>query len=85
MHIVDTAFQWHKIGEREMDFQASDMNEAAATKYYGFLAENGSWIIMQHNTTAGTIRYCKGTTGYSNNWNQITGGTLTFGFYGSQL
>lgn len=85
MHIVDTAFQWHKIGAHEMDFQASDMNEAAATKYYGFLAENGSWIIMQYNTTAGTCRYVRGTTGYSTNWNLITGGTLSFKFYGSEL
>ena len=85
MQIKDYGYQWHKIGGHDMDFQASDLNEVAATKYYGFLAENGSWIIMQHNTTTGTLRYCRGTTGYSGNWNQITGGTLSFKFYGSEL
>lgn len=47
-------------------YQVSDIDDAGATKYYGFLDKDGNWYIMQKTTTA--VRYFSGSGNYSTNW-----------------
>ena len=50
-------------------YRSSDIPTTAQatddTRYYGFLALDGSWIIMQTVDSTGTLRYAFGTSGYA--------------------
>lgn len=66
--IFDFAYQLHGRGGHEITYHASDVDESAATKYYGFLNIDGGWLIIQHNTATGAIRYVQGESGYTTAW-----------------
>lgn len=46
------------------DYMISDMDTAGG--YYGFLHNNGSWLIMKLGTTS--VTYCKGDSDYTTAW-----------------
>jgi len=76
---TDNNFIYHKIGGNEVIFEISDEDESGNPLYYGYLSENGSWIIQQHNTTTGAYRYKMGQSDYATNW---TGrGGLSYVYY----
>ena len=64
-------------------FQPSDIDTAADTKYYGYLAADGSWYIMQEITTAGTFRYIRGSSAYITSWTGRAG--LTYVYYSAMF
>ena len=43
-------------------YQASDVDDAEAIKYFGYVKKNGDWIIKKEDTTAKTYRYAVGDT-----------------------
>jgi hypothetical protein len=47
--------------------------------YIGSVAADGSWIIEQFSSSAKTMRYCVGSSGYSANWINRAG--LTYSPY----
>lgn len=49
-------------------YKFSDMDTAASTMYFGSCNADGGWMIMEFDSTAGTMRYAKGTSGYSTAW-----------------
>lgn len=55
----------------------SDLDEAAATKYYGFLTASGGWYILKLTSTA--ARYVKGDSGYTTAWTDRA--TQTYDYY----
>lgn len=60
-------------------YQISDTDSASDPKYYGYLAVDGQWYIMEENTAAGTYRYVRGASDYTTAW---TGrASLTYGYY----
>jgi hypothetical protein len=56
----------------------SDYDDAGATKYYGFLANDGRWYIMRDDTAAKTWRYIAGNGGYATNWTGRAGLTYDY-------
>lgn len=46
----------------------SDFDDNDAVKYYGYIDSSGNWYIRKEDWTAGTVRFAKGTSGYSANW-----------------
>ena len=62
--------QWYPqpIADPTAKYKASDVDEAADPKYYGYVDVNGAWYIMEKNVAAGTFRYIKGDEDYSTNW-----------------
>lgn len=58
-------------------YQASDIDGAGATKYYGFVSRSGAWYIQEVTDT--TIRYTKGTSGYVAAFTGRAG--LTYDYY----
>jgi hypothetical protein len=46
------------------DYMISDMDTAA--NYYGFVRNNGSWLIMKLGAAA--VTYCKGNSDYATAW-----------------
>jgi len=53
-------------------YKAADIDIAADTKYYGFIDKDGNWYIMREITTAGSFRFCKGTSAYTTAWTAKT-------------
>jgi hypothetical protein len=58
-------------------YQPADMDESAATKYYGFISRSGAWYIQEITET--TAKYVKGVSAYSTNWVGRVG--LTYDYY----
>jgi len=79
MQIKDWYQSFHSVGGEDANFQISDIDEAADTKYYGYIAPNG-WLIMKEVTSAGTFRYIFGQAGYAAAWTGRVGLTYTY-FY----
>ena len=52
---------------------------STSTEYYGFVATNGSWYIIQVDTTNGEYKYTNGSSDFLTNWNNRT--TLTYNEY----
>jgi hypothetical protein len=40
-------------------YRLSDVDEAGTIKYYGYLKNNGDWIIEQYNSSTGERRFAK--------------------------
>ena len=82
MQIKDVQYLLHKIGGHEVHFELSDEDRSTDPSYYGYLAENGAWIILEWNSVAGTYRYKTGKELYAVSW-AVHGG-LSYSYY-SQL
>lgn len=66
-HDVDH-IQGQKTVDQLMDgFKIAEIDNADIS-YYGFMATNGAWYIMQANTGAGSFRYIRGESGFPENW-----------------
>jgi hypothetical protein len=78
--IHDYRMIYHKVGDEQARFEASDMDPLGAGtvvaghsfQFYGFLASNGAWIIQRFDTTNATsitaYRYAAGQEGYAAAW-----------------
>lgn len=58
-------------------YKISDIDDSAATKYFGFTDLDGNWFIM--SLTATEARYIKGAAGYTVSWAGRTG--LTYDYF----
>ena len=47
--------------------------------YYGYMDKNGNWYITKEDVVAGNYRYAKGTTGFSDNWDDRI--NLSYGYF----
>lgn len=56
----DYKFQLHKVGTPDVNYQAARQDCAANPSYFGFVAEDGSWVIMEQNDANGTFKYFRG-------------------------
>jgi hypothetical protein len=45
--------------------------------YIGSVAADGSWLIEQFSSSAKTMRYCVGSSGYATNWTNRAGLTYS--------
>lgn len=52
----------------EKRYKASDLDTAAAIKYFGYLTVTGAWYVLKFDTTANTMRFVKGSGGYTTAW-----------------
>jgi len=49
-------------------YHISDIDTSGNPMYFGYVDPTVNWYIMQLNTTTGTSRYCKGSSGYTSAW-----------------
>jgi hypothetical protein len=68
MPVFDAGNYIFAFSTPQREYVASDVDEATTTRYYGFLAYNGRWIIRKLVTTTGAMTYVQGKTGYSTAW-----------------
>lgn len=61
------------------NFYPSDQLTSGPVTYNGYLDRDGRWYITEQNTTTGTFRYAKGSSNYSNNWDNRAG--LSYGYF----
>lgn len=59
------------------EYKISDLDESAATKYYGMIKADGNWFILQLTSTA--ARYIKGASSYATNWTNRA--SLTYDYF----
>ena len=84
IQLTDFHYIYHKVGGSIVHFEISDEKEKAGDStilYYGYVAENGAWIIMENDTDEGTYRYKIGTSLYAANWTARE--THTYGLFNS--
>lgn len=62
-------------------YKISDLDEAAATKYYGFLKDDGAWYVLKLTSTA--ARYAKGASSYATNWSNRA--SLTYNYFDTEF
>ncbi len=79
---IDYQFIYHRIGDQKVRFEISEEDIAGDPSYFGYLNENGAWIIQKRNAADGTYRYAIGAANYATNWTGRAG--LSYVYY-SQL
>ena len=60
-------------------YEISDQDTAGDVNYYGYLNNEGYWIIQQFTQSTGSYRYCQGTNSYLTYWGNR--GLLTYALY----
>lgn len=48
-------------------YKITDFDDSTPS-YYGFVNKDGAWYIQKEDTLTGTYRYAKGSSTYSDNW-----------------
>lgn len=58
---------YHRVGDQYSVFEAADEDAATDVQYFGYLNEEGAWIIQKvdRSTTPVTYRFAAGRTDYS--------------------
>lgn len=79
MQLRDRGYFIHRAGEMGIVFEISDEDISGDPQYFGYLDQDGSWLIHEYNMTAGTHRYAVGTESYAANWANKAG--LSYGYY----
>lgn len=71
------------LGDILASYRASDIPTVAEasddTKYYGYIDSDGLWYIMRTVDSTGTIRFTKGTSGYTTAWTNKT--SHSYGYF----
>lgn len=49
------------------NYSITEIDDSAATAYFGFINETGSWYVMKQDPE-GAFRYCKGETDFPASW-----------------
>ena len=86
---IDNNFSIHRAGENTANFQTARQDIDGNTSYYGWLAVNGSHIIMKRdasdaNNTTTKYFYGDSTQTFQTNWDNRKGGsTITYVDYNS--
>lgn len=83
MDIRDFNFVLHRQGENSVTFMPSGLDDSADPEYYGFVADNGAWVIMQKSSATKIIKYCFGKSDFETNWSNR--GSLTYRWYNEAI
>lgn len=59
-------------------YECTDIDDSSDPKYYGFTRPDASWVIMKI-TLGVTVRYARGSTGYTTNWTDRA--TITYYYW----
>lgn len=79
LHWRDYQYIFHKNGGHDVVFEISDEDITSDPSYFGYMNEDGCWIIQQRTASTGAYRYAYGKTGYAAAW---TGrAALTYGYW----
>lgn len=77
---IDARSTQFAVLRNEMFYAPSDEDESDSDdKYYGFLAHDGTYIIMKQTLSTGAFRYHGGHDGYATAWTART--THTYKYY----
>lgn len=60
-------------------YKISDMDTSGDPSYFGYVDADGNWYIAELNDASGTMRYVKGSSGYTTAWTNRA--TQTYGYY----
>jgi hypothetical protein len=75
---IDFYYLVHSIEGVDTVFEISDEDTSGDPQYYGYLNEQGGYIIQVRNSAAGTYRYKMGASGYAAAWAARAGGSYVY-------
>jgi len=75
---LDIYYLIHHVAGVTTIFEVSDEDLAGDPSYFGYVNEDGGWIIQQRNAASGTYRYYKGSSGYTSAWTGRAGLSYTY-------
>lgn len=82
--IQDTSYIRHKVGDHDVVYQLSDEDRSGTTHYFGYVNDEGGWILQSYDTTTGALRYVArngDAVEYAFGWQHRKDGTYTYGLY----
>ena len=62
----------------ELPYHIHETNESSDIRYYGYVAHNGSWIIMRQVASTGVARYFSGKKDFATGWTDKATHTYTY-------
>ena len=74
VQIRDFFYVHHKRGDHDVMYEISDSYDQGLTgfaggyEYYGYLNNNGGWIIQRRTIATGAYRYIIGESDYATSW-----------------
>lgn len=63
----------HTIGGHNTIFEISDEDTASDPQYFGYVNEQGGYIIQRRDIAGGAYRYIMGASGYAIAWSNRAG------------
>jgi hypothetical protein len=83
MLTIDVSGALHPFSGQSLEYLPHNIPSTAEaaddSKYYGYLAFTGSWIIQKITESTGAIVYCKGKDDYATNWTNKA--SLTYNYF----
>lgn len=77
----DPGRRLHRYGGDASVFETSEVDDASAVQYYGYVNCEGAWLISKYDTGASpkTMRYATGKQDYATNWSNRA--SLSYDYY----
>ena len=66
----DQDYVYHKIGDHVTAFEISDEDLSGDPQYFGYVNEDGSWMLQERTIATGTYRYAIGASDYTTAWDE---------------
>lgn len=60
INFKDYNFQLHKRNGVDVNYQAARQDGSGDPSYFGWVSEDGSWVIIEQNDANGTFLYFRG-------------------------
>lgn len=67
MNTINPSSQTNQTGSFMDGYKITDIDEGV-TSYYGFINQEGAWLVMRQDTQTNAFRYAKGPSGFTENW-----------------
>ena len=68
IQLLDYARALHRLGGEEVNFLPARFTQSGDPLYFAYLSNDGSYIIIEQNTGAGTIKYYTAQGNFTTDW-----------------
>lgn len=68
MEIKDAKYELHRRGDHRTTFEVAHQDTAGNPQYFGYLNNEGVWIIQKFDAVTGAWTYVSGRTDYATAW-----------------
>ncbi|MEI6424233.1 MAG: hypothetical protein WCP55_18600 [Lentisphaerota bacterium] len=83
MEIKDAKYELHRRGDNNTIFEASHQDTAGDPQYFGYMNNEGVWIIQKFTAATGAWTYVSGRNDYATAWGLRA--SLSYGLYSAMF